>query len=437
MKTKAGIIFYPWFKLLVFVFTLALGIASPGFAASVVVTADRMIDVLDGRVVEEPVVVVTDGRIVSVVGRGGARPIVPVGATRIDLPGKTLLPGLIDMHVHLTILPEIGRARRLQYSDSFWSAVGVANAERTLRAGFTTVRNLGSFFFQDVGLRQAIDGGWIAGPRIVSAGYKLCATGGQCEPNEFPPSFDRTEPSAVNSPAEGRARVRWLHKYGAQVIKISATGSGFTKGVGFGGQELSREEMQAIVEEAHMLGLKVAAHAHGDNGIRNAILAGVDTIEHASLASDATIALAAQHHTWFDMDLYRADHILANGIANGATQQRLDSEKMISRLQREAFRKALRAGVPMLFGTDAGVYPHGDNGRQFARMVEWGMTPMQAIQSATRNAAMALDWETDVGAIAVGRWGDMIAVTGDPLADIRVLEHVDVVIKGGKLVKKD
>jgi imidazolonepropionase-like amidohydrolase len=416
---------------------LATSAAPVAAAETVVVTADRMIDVLTGKAVAEPVVVITGGRIVSVVGRGGARPLIPEGAKRIDLPGKTLLPGLIDMHVHLTSLAEIGGYRGYQYTDSFWSAVGAANAEKTLRAGFTTVRNVGADGFQDVGLREAVDGGWLKGPRIVTAGYAIGATGGHCDNNSLPPSLDREEKSIVNSPAEGRAKVRWLHKYGAQVIKICATGGVFSLGDSVGGQQLSLEEMKAIAEEAHMLGLKVAAHAHGDEGIRDAILAGIDTIEHCSLASDETIRLAAQRRTWFDMDIYNDDYILATGTANGTEQESLDKEKMIGLKQRQTFQRAVRAGVPMLFGTDAGVYPHGDNGKQFAKMVEWGMTPIQAIQAATRNAAQALGQEGDVGAIAVGRWGDLIAVDGDPLADIRALEDVDVVIKGGVVVKND
>ncbi|HEY0412783.1 MAG TPA: amidohydrolase family protein [Allosphingosinicella sp.] len=423
--------------LLPFALPLTLAAAPALAAESVVVTAGRMVDVLAGKVVDEPVVVITDGRIVSVTGRGGARPNIPAGAKRIDLPGKTLLPGLIDMHVHLTSLAEIGGYRGFQYTDSFWSAVGAANARKTLRAGFTTVRNVGSDAFQDVGLRQAIDGGWLEGPRIVTAGYAIGATGGHCDDNALPPSLDRKESSVISGPAEAREKVRWLHKYGAQLIKICATGGVFSLGDAVGAQQLSLEEMRAITEEAHMLGLKVAAHAHGDEGIRDAILAGVDTIEHCSLASDATIALAVQHHTWFDMDIYNDDYILATGTSNGTEQESLDKEKMIGRLQRETFRKAVRAGVPMLFGTDAGVYPHGDNGRQFAKMVEWGMTPMQAIQAATRNAAQALDREKDVGAIAVGRYGDIVAVDGDPLKDVRTLEHVATVIKGGQVVKSD
>ena len=409
--------------------------SAPPRPAVVAVTADHMIDVLAGTSIDRPVVVIVDGRI-KAVGRQG-EVAVPPDARRIDLPGKTILPGLIDMHVHLTSLAEIGGYRGLQYSDSFWSAAGVANAGKTLRAGFTTVRNVGSDGFQDVGLRQAIDGGWLEGPRIVTAGYAIGATGGHCDDNRLPPSYDRKEVNIVNGPEEGRAKVRWLHKYGAQLIKICATGGVFSAGDSVGAQQLSYEEMKAIVDEAHMLGLRVAAHAHGDEGIRAAVEAGVDTIEHCSLASDATIALAVRKGTWFDMDIYNDDYILATGTSNGTEQESLDKERMIGRLQRETFRRAVRAGVRMLFGTDAGVYPHGDNGRQFAKMVEWGMTPLQAIQAATRNAAVALGREADVGAIAVGRYGDIVAVDGDPLADVRTLEHVSAVIKGGKPVRLD
>ncbi|MEA3061758.1 MAG: hypothetical protein QOJ94_1539 [Sphingomonadales bacterium] len=409
--------------------------AAPAAAETVAVTADRMVDVLTGTELAKPVVVIADGRIVAVGRQSEVR--VPADARHVDLPGRTLLPGLIDMHVHLTSLAEIGGYRGFEYTDSFWGAVGVANAQKTLRAGFTTVRNVGADAFQDVGLRQAIDGGWLEGPRIVTAGYAIGATGGHCDESKLPPSYDRKEVNIVNGPEEGRAKVRWLHKYGAQVIKICATGGVFSHGDAVGAQQLSFEEMKAIVDEAHMLGLRVAAHAHGDEGIRAAILAGVDTIEHASLASDATIALAAQRHAWFDMDIYNDDYILATGTANGTEQASLDKEKMIGRLQRETFRKAVRAGVPMLFGTDAGVYPHGDNARQFAKMVEWGMTPIQAIQAATRNAAIALNREGDVGAIAVGRYGDLVAVDGDPLQDVRTLEHVRTVIKSGKVVRND
>ncbi|MEO8176282.1 MAG: amidohydrolase family protein, partial [Sphingomicrobium sp.] len=227
----------------------------------------------------------------------------------------------------------------------------------------------------------------------------------------------------------------WLHKYGAEVIKICATGGVFSLGDSVGGQQLSLEEMKAIADEAHMLHMKVAAHAHGDEGIHDAILAGIDTIEHASLASDATMKLAIQHHTWFDMDIYNDDYILATGTSNGTEQESIDKEKAIGLKQRQTFQRGVQLGVPMLFGTDAGVYPHGDNGKQFAKMVQWGMTPLQAIQAATRSAGEALNRTGDVGTLAVGRYGDIVAVVGDPTRDVTLLEHVDAVIKGGKLVK--
>jgi imidazolonepropionase-like amidohydrolase len=296
---------------------------------------------------------------------------------------------------------------------------------------------VGSGDFDDVGLKQAIDGGWIVGPRIVPATYLLGATGGHCDDtNGLPPSLgaDKQGPGIVTSPQEAREKVRWVHKYGAEVIKICATGGVFSLGDSVGAQQLSYDEMKAIADEAHMLGLKVAAHAHGDEGIREAILAGIDTIEHASLASDATIQLAKSHGTWFDMDIYNDDYILATGTANGTEQESLDKERMIGLKQRQTFQRAVRAGVKMIFGTDAGVYPHGDNGKQFAKMVQWGMTPLQAIQAATIRASEALG-RPDVGAIQVGRYGDIVAVRGDPLANVALLERVDAVVKGGRLVK--
>jgi imidazolonepropionase-like amidohydrolase len=339
------------------------------------------------------------------------------------------------MHVHLTSLAEIGGYQSYKYTDSFWSAVRVANAKKTLDAGFTTVRNVGSWGFQDVGLKEAITEGYVVGPRIVPAGYALGATGGHCDDNSLPPSYHISQDAIINSPDEARAKVRWNHKYGAEVIKICATGGVFSLGDSVGGQQLSLEEMKGVVEEAHMLHMKVAAHAHGDEGIRAAIEAGVDTIEHVSLASDDTIKLAALQKTWFSMDIYNDDYILATGTANGTEQESIDKEKAIGLKQRQTFQRAVKAGVPMVFGSDAGVYPHGDNGKQFGKMTQWGMTPLQAIQAATRNAAKALGREQDVGAIAVGRYGDMIAVDGDPLANVRVLESIPVVIKGGVVVK--
>ncbi|UAJ11162.1 Xaa-Pro dipeptidase [Glacieibacterium megasporae] len=409
---------------------LAAVLATPATAETIAVTAAHLLDPATGKTIDNPVVVVTDGHVVA----SGSGIAIPADARRIDLPGMTLLPGLIDLHVHLTGDAAIGGYRRYAYTDGFWTIVGVANAKTTLDAGFTTVRNVGSDHFDDVALRQAIDAGLIAGPRIITAAYAIGATGGHCDNATLPPSYDRKDASIVDSPEEARAKVRWLHKYGAQVIKICATGGVFSTGDAVGAQQLTFDEMKAIADEAHMLGMKVAAHAHGDDGIRTAIMAGVDTIEHASLASDATIALAKAHGSFFDMDIYNDDYILATGTANGTSQESLDKEKTIGLKQRQTFQRAVRAGVKMGFATDAGVYPHGTNARQFATMVQWGMTPLQAIRAATTTAALALG-RTDVGALEPGDWGDMIAVAGDPLGDVKLLQAIPVVIKGGVLVK--
>ncbi|HMI37380.1 MAG TPA: amidohydrolase family protein [Steroidobacteraceae bacterium] len=401
-------------------------------ADTVVVTADRMVDVLAGRTVMRPQITITDGRITAVASQDAPA---ASGARRIDLPGMTLLPGLIDMHVHLTSDPRFSGYKYLQFTDNFWTVVGVANAKRTLEAGFTTVRNVGSYNFDDVALKQGIEQGYIPGPRIVPATYAIGATGGHCDSTEFPPSITTTTTPIANGPEELRAMVRKLRKYGAEVIKFCGTGGVMSKTDSAGGQQYSLEEMKAIVDEAHMLGLKVAVHAHGTSGIKDAIRAGVDTIEHASLADEEAFALAKQRGTYFDMDIYDDDYILAEGEKNGVFKESLDKERMIGLKQRETFRAAQKAGVKMIFGTDGGVYPNGDNAKQFVTMVTWGMSPMQAIQAATVTAAEALGQSQDVGAIAVGRFGDLIAVVGDPLADVAILQSVSFVMKGGVLVK--
>ncbi len=406
--------------------------ATPALADTVVVTAARMVDVLAGREIEHVQVVVQDGRIASVGHQGDA---VPEGARHVDLGGRTLLPGLIDMHVHLTSDPTLSGYKGLEYTDAFWTVVGVANAKKTLEAGFTTVRNVGSSFFSDVALKQGIEHGYIPGPRIVPATYALGSTGGHCDATEFPPSVTVPNPQIADSPDGYRAAVRRMRKYGAEVIKFCGTGGVLSKTDKVGVQQVSLQEMQAIVSEAHMLGMRVAVHAHGTAGINDALRAGVDTIEHASLADDESFRLAKQHGAWFDMDIYNDDYILSEGAKNGLFPESLAKEREIGRKQRETFRAAHAAGVKMLFGTDGGVYPNGDNARQFAKMVEWGMTPMEAITAATRSAAEALDKTRDVGAIAPGRYGDMVAVDGDPLVDVRSLEHVVFVMKGGDVVK--
>jgi imidazolonepropionase-like amidohydrolase len=399
---------------------------------TVVVTADRMLDVIAGRMVDRPQIIITDGRITAVGAQGGE---IPAGARRIDLPGMTLLPGLIDMHTHLTSDPHYSGYRPLEYTDNFWTVVGVANAKKTLEAGFTTVRNVGSDNYDDVAIKQGIEQGFIPGPRIVPATYAIGATGGHCDATEFPPSVTVPSPAVANGPDEIRATVRKLRKYGAEVIKFCGTGGVLSKTDTAGGQQYSLTEMKALVDEAHMLGLRVAVHAHGTAGIKDAIRAGVDTIEHASLADEEAFTLAKEHGTWFSMDIYDDDYILAEGEKNGVFKESLEKERSIGLKQRQTFQAAVKAGVKMIFGTDAGVYPNGYNARQFATMVQWGMTPVQAIQASTVNAAEALGRTKDVGAIAEGRYGDLIGVAGDPLADVTQLQSVAFVMKGGEVVK--
>jgi imidazolonepropionase-like amidohydrolase len=400
-------------------------------ADTVVITADRMIDVLTGKIVDHPQVTVVDGRIAAV----GSPGTVPAGSRRIDLPGMTLLPGLIDMHTHLTSDPHYSGYQGLQFTDNFWTVVGVANAKKTLEAGFTTVRNVGSENFDDVAIKQAIEQGITTGPRIVPATYAIGATGGHCDSTEFPPSLKTPGFNIANGPDELRAMVRKLRKYGAEVIKFCGTGGVLSKTDTVGSQQYSLTEMKALVDEAHMLGLRVAVHAHGTSGVKDAIRAGVDTIEHASLADEEAFALAKQHGTWFSMDIYNDDYILAEGEKNGLFKESLEKERVIGLKQRQTFQAAVKAGVKMVFGTDGGVYPNGFNARQFVTMVKWGMTPMQAIQAATANAAEALGRPGDVGAIAVGRYGDLIAVAGNPLDDVAKLQSVAFVMKGGEVVK--
>jgi len=414
---------------------VAMLTAAPAAAETVVVTADRMVDVLAGKTVDKPVVVITDSRIVAV-GREGAV-AVPRGAKRIDLPGKTILPGLIDMHVHLEGHPKYSGYNALEFTDTFWAIQSTYNAKAMLDAGFTTVRNVGANNYTDVGLKEAIAEGWIEGPRIVPAGHGLGATGGHCDETFLPPSFKRLGEGVADGPEGLRQKVREQKKYGAEVIKICATGGVFSRGDEPGQQQLTAAELEAIADEAHMAGLKVAAHAHGATGIKAAIRAGIDTIEHASLIDDEGIALAKKAGTWLTMDIFNTDYTQSEGAKNGVLEDNLRKDREIAQIQRDNFRKAHAAGARMLFGTDAGVMPHGTAGGQFKYMVQYGMTPMEAIQAATRNGAMALGREKDIGAIAVGRYGDIVAVDGDPLNDVRAFEDVDVVIKGGKVVKAD
>lgn len=411
--------------------------ATPAAAETVVVTADRMVDVVAGTVVEHPAVFIEEGRIKSI---ADARTVRWGSDVRhIDLSGKTILPGLIDMHVHLDANPLYGGYTGLQFTDSFWAIQGVANARAMLKAGFTTIRNVGSENYADVGYKQAIEEGLIEGPRIVPAAHALGATGGHCDQTYLPPSFKAKGVAVGDGPQELRVKVREQRKYGAEVIKICATGGVFSRNTEPGQQQLSEEEMRAIADEAHQWGLRVAAHAHGAAGIKAAIRAGIDTIEHVSLVDDEGIrlAVARKQPVWFSMDIFNTDYTQAEGKKNGVLEDNLRKDREVAQIQRDNFRKAHAAGVKMVFGTDAGVMPHGTAAGQFRTMVTYGMTPLEAIRAATLNAAEALGRSKDVGAIAVGRYGDIVAVDGDPLKDVGVLTAVSAVIKGGKLVSGD
>ncbi|MDB5472317.1 MAG: Xaa-Pro dipeptidase [Caulobacter sp.] len=407
-------------------------IAGAAGAATVAVTADRLLDVRTGKYIEKPLVLITDGKITAVGGQ--ASMTVPADATKVDLPGLTLLPGLIDMHVHLDSSPQYSGYNDLAFTDSFWTVVAANNARSTLLAGFTTVRNVGADNFNDVGVKEAIEEGIAIGPRIVPAGYALGATGGHCDSSYFPPSANQTSPGVVDGPDEARKKVRWMKKYGAKVIKICATGGVFSNDA-VGVQQLTLEEIKAVTSEAHMAEMKVAAHAHGPEGIRAAIEGDVDTIEHASLVDDEGIKLALKHGAYFGMDIYNPDYTQAEGAKNGVRESELKKDRDIGELQRQNFCKAVKAGVKQIYSTDAGIYPHGDNAKQFAVMVRYCATPLQAIQSATVTAAEALGQSGEVGEIKAGAWGDLIGVKGDPLANVRVLETVTFVMKGGEVVK--
>jgi imidazolonepropionase-like amidohydrolase len=417
-------------------FATCAALALSAFAAeakTVAVTADRLVDVATGKEADKPQVIIVDGRITAVGKQGDP---VPAGAEHVDLPGVTLLPGLIDMHTHITSSPLYGGYNSLLFTDSFWPVISTNHARVTLEAGFTTIRNVGSDKFDDVGLRQAIEAGFVEGPRIVTATYAIGSTGGHCDETFFPPSMNQKGYAVIDNPDQGRQMVRQLHKYGAQVIKICATGGVFSHGDTPGAQQLTLEEMKAIVDEAHATSMKVAAHAHGASGIKAAILAGVDTIEHASLVDDEGIKLAVQKGAYFGMDIYNTDYTQAEGKKNGVLEENLQKDRDIGLIQRQNYQKALKAGVKMIYSTDAGVYPHGTNARQFATMVQWGATPLQAIQSATITAAEALGQPKDVGQVKVGAYGDLVGVSGDPLKDVTLLQHPVFVMKGGETAKR-
>ncbi|MFC4346353.1 amidohydrolase family protein [Kordiimonas lipolytica] len=403
-------------------------------AQEIYLTADAMIDVADGKRIEKPALIIREDRIVAI-GSQGRLPV-PDDARVINLDGQTLLPGFMDMHVHLTGDPETPFYESMGYSIPRQTVVAVRNARATLMAGFTTVRDVGADGYSVIGVRDGIHAGDIIGPRIYAVGHALGITGGHCDNNFLAPEMQATSGGVADGPWAAREKVRENIKYGATAIKFCATGGVFSKGTKVGVQQYSLEEMKAIVEEAHRRGVTVAAHAHGTDGIKAAIVAGVDSVEHVSFLDDEGVALAKQFGTYFSMDIYNTEYTLTYGEQNGVPEENLNKERQVSVRQRESFTKAVKGGVKMVFGSDAAIYPHGDNAKQFSRMVKFGMTPMQALQAATINAATLLKRETDLGMIREGYLADIVAVKGNPLEDITTTEAVTFVMKDGVIYKQ-
>ncbi len=412
--------------------------ASPQERASVItaVKAGKLIDVIGGKVLEKQVILIEGERIKQVGAEGSVT--IPASATIVDLSSATVMPGFIDCHTHITSQFENYSADLFRKSPIDVAVTAHVYARRTLEAGFTTVRDVGSGEFIDVALKKAISAGKIAGPRLFVAGHGLSATGGHGDLSGYSPylSFDNFS-GVVDGVDEIRKKIRWNIKYGADQIKFTATAGVLSEEESVGAPQFSMEEMKAIVEEANMWGRKVAAHAHGAEGINMAVRAGVASIEHGSLLDDEGIALMKQNGTYLVPTVFAGDAVEKFGKQYGLPEKLMEKARSINAKKRESYRKAIKAGVKIAFGTDAGVFPHGMNGVEFRLMVELGMTPMQAIQSATASAADLLGHSQDFGSIQPGKYADLVAVSADPLKDIAALEKVQFVMKGGVVYKNE
>src|SRR5262245_11264097 len=411
-----------------------IGLASAAAAETVVVRAGKMLDVEHGEYLADRAIRIEDGRIVSVTPwTSGSRS----GGRFVDWSAYTVLPGFIDLHTHL--VGDISSAdvtAPLSSSAARDALIGAVHAQATLAAGFTTVRDVGTYrAFVDVSLRNAINAGQVDGPRMFVAGAYVTAPNGGGEVTGLPAGMvvpDEMRRGVAKGPDEVRRVVRELLAGGADFIKIIATGAVFTSGTTPSVPEYSEQEIRAAVEEAAKAGTFVVAHAHGAEGIKNAVRAGVRTIEHGSYLDDEGIALMVKHGTWLVADIYNGDYTEEIGTRDGWPEEILRKNRETTDVQRQAFAKAVKAGVRIGFGTDSGIYPHGDNARQFAYMVKYGMTPLGAIRAATIEAAASLGRSQDFGSIAPGKYADMIAIEGDPLADIERLRRVAGVIKEGR-----
>src|SRR5882762_7338018 len=400
-----------------------------------VIRAGRALNVRTGELRANQAIVIEGDKIAQIAP--SSEVTAAAGDTTIDLPDGTLLPGLIDMHTHLTFdLNSLGY-QGLSISTAREALHGARNARRTLEAGFTTVRNLGAKDYADIALRDAINDGDVIGPRMVASGPALGITGGHCDENLLPPAF-HFQGEVVADGVEGvQHRVREVIKYGADVIKICATGGVLSKGDDPNASQYTLEEMKAIVADAHRLGRRVAAHAHGAEGVRWASEAGVDSIEHGHLMDDASIATLKKNGTYLVPTLFLTEYMQANLDRSNVPEFSRQKMRDVAAAAQINVKKAVSAGVKVAFGTDAAVYPHGLNAGEFHVYVKLGMTPLAAIQTATINAADLLGWTRTVGTVEAGKWADLIAVDGDPTKDVTILEHVKFVMKGGTVYKND
>lgn len=420
--------------LLTFILSPSLLLAQSPPKETVLIKAGRLVDVRSGRVLTDQAILIEGERIKQV---GPAQSVqAPAGARVIDLSNATVLPGLIDCHTHLTFDPSHMGYSSLGISTPREALYGAKHAKLTLEAGVTTVRNVGAKGYADIALRDAINAGDVPGPRIDASGPSIGVTGGHCDESLLAPEFHHKADGVADGVSAVMQKTREIAKYGADCIKICATGGVLSKGDSPEATQFNDEEIRAIVIEAHRLGRKVAAHAHGAAGIKQAVLAGVDSIEHGSFIDDETIRLMKEKGTYLVPTLYLADWFLENYQRMRVPEFMVEKAKVVMPAARQNIARAFKAGVKVAFGTDAAVYPHGLNGREFAVMVKLGLTPMQSIQAATVNAADLLGWSDRVGSIEAGRFADIIAVNGDPTVNVTVLEHITFVMKGGQVVVK-
>ena len=403
---------------------------APPAPKTVVIRAGHLLDVKTGKTLTNQTILIQGDKIASV----GADTQVPAGAQVVDLSNATVLPGLIDAHTHITFNPNFGYSR-LAISVPREALTGARNARVTLEAGFTTIRNVGASAFSDVALRDAVNASDVPGPRMLVSGPALSITGGHCDNNLLPFDYHATREGVADGVEAVQHKTREIIKYGADLIKVCATGGVLSKGDDPQASQYTIEEMKAIVADAHRLGRKVAAHAHGAEGIRWASEAGVDSIEHGSYIDDAAIAAMKKNGTYLVPTLYLADWFLENAEKIGTPADLIAKGRAVMPAARKNVARAFAAGVKVGFGTDAAVYPHGLNAHEFAVMVKLGLTPLQAIQAATVNDADLLGWSDKIGTIEPGKWADIVAVDGNPLADVTTLERVKFVMKGGEVVK--